>query len=796
MMISFLAVGGQAVWGRRAPPPFARDECQSRLGAIQRRHRTVAAGRPEVKRRPNRRSPGQQARDLATALPPGDEMSIVQALSSATAEHGRLRSRYSLGIDIGGTFTDIVVYDQESGQRWSRKVLTTHDDPAAAVASGVARLLAQGAIDPAEVARVVHATTLFTNALIERRGAPTGLITTAGFRDTLEIGRERKYELYDLQIEKPEPLVPRHRRLEVAERVRADGSVERRLDPREVEARARQLVRAGATSIAVVFLHAYANPRHEALAGQIIARRHPGIAVTTSHEVAPEIREYERASTAAANAYIKPLAERYLAMMGRRLRELGIPAPLLLMLSSGGLTHVAEAARTPVQMLESGPAAGALAAAFFGRSDSGGNLLAFDMGGTTAKLSLVDGGEPLTAYSFEAARQKRFTEGSGLPIRISTIELIEIGAGGGSIARIDEIGLLKVGPRSAGSHPGPAAYGLGGTEPTVTDADFVLGYLNPDYFAGGEVRVDMAAARTAVDRLARRLGLSATQVAWGIHDVVNENMASAARVHVAERGRDPRGYALLCTGGAGPVHAYSVARKLGLSRIICPPSAGVASALGLLVAPARVDRVATVGLRLDRDGIDDLEAAFQRLEGEARAVLADSGLKLEAAMVGRFADGRFLGQGFDLVVPLPAGPYADTAVWRGRLQVAFETAYREKFSLTPPDVPVEFINIRVAVRAPVAESDVVLPGSHRAPGAPARKGTRPAYFSEAGGFVDTAVYDRGALAAGDELSGPAVVEEEGSTLVVGPGATARVAPSGNIVLALGRTAGPAGSEIS
>ena len=503
---------------------------------------------------------------------------------------------------------------------------------------------------------MVHATTLFTNALIERKGALTGLITTAGFRDTLEIGRERKYELYDLQIAKPEPLVPRNLRLEVAERSRADGGIERRLDTKQVESRARALVQAGVESIAVVFLHAYANPRHEAQAARLIAKRHPKIAVTTSHEVAPEIREYERASTTVANAYIKPLAHRYLALMAKRLDGLGIPAPLLLMLSSGGLTHVAEAQRTPVQMLESGPAAGALAGAFFGRADGDGRLLAFDMGGTTAKLSLVDDGEPLTAYSFEAARQKRFMEGSGLPIRISTIELIEIGAGGGSIASVDEIGLLKVGPRSAGSQPGPASYGLGGTEPTVTDADFLLGYLNPGYFAGGEVKVDVAAARQAIERLAGTLGLEPVKVAWGIHDIVNENMASAARVHIAERGRDPRDYALLCTGGAGPVHAQEVARKLGISRVICPPSAGVASALGLLVAPARVDRVATVGVRLDTGSLASLEAAFGRLEDEARAVMADTGLKLESATMKRLADGRFLGQGFNLVVELPEGP--------------------------------------------------------------------------------------------------------------------------------------------
>jgi len=697
---------------------------------------------------------------------------------------------YSLGIDIGGTFTDIVVYDHARGRQYNRKVLTTSDDPARAVATGVDGLLQQHAVPASEVTRLVHATTLFTNALIERRGAVTGLITTAGFRDTLEIGRERKFELYDLNIAKPEPLVPRHLRLEVDERLRADGTVERRLDAREVAARARRLVESGVTSIAVVFLHAYANPRHEADAAGVVARQHPGVAVTTSHEVAPEIREYERASTTVANAYIKPLAHRYLDAMARRVSGLGVPAPLLLMLSSGGLTHVAEAERTPVQMLESGPAAGALAAAFFGREDSQGNLLAFDMGGTTAKLSLVDDGEPLTAYAFEAARQKRFMEGSGLPIRISTIELIEIGAGGGSIADVDEIGLLKVGPRSAGSHPGPASYGLGGTAATVTDADFLLGYLNPEHFAGGEVRVDIAAARTALEHLAKRVGLALTDVAWGIHDVVNENMASAARVHIAERGRDPRDYALLCTGGAGPVHAWGVAKKLGLRQVICPPAAGVASALGLLVAPARVDRVATVGIRLDRDSPAALEQAFRKLEDEARAVMADTGLTLDTASVRRLADGRFLGQGFDLVVELPDGPYDDSAAARRRLTAAFESAYREKFALTPPDVPIEFINIRVAVRAPVAGAAVTAHGE-RAAGGAAVRGTRPAYFRERGGFVDTTVYDRARLTPGEEIRGPAVVEEDDSTLVIGPGGLARVAKSANLIVTL-PTASPTG----
>ena len=691
---------------------------------------------------------------------------------------------YSLGIDIGGTFTDLVVHDHAAGVPHSRKVLTTHDDPSLAVAAGVAALLRDAAVDPARIGRVVHATTLFTNALIERRGAPTGLITTAGFADTLEIGRERKYDLYDLDIEKPEPLVERPYRLEVAERVGPDGAVLRALDTRAVEACGRCLVAAGVTSIAVVFLHAYANPRHEARAARVIARRCPGVDVTVSHEVAPEIREFERASTTVANAYIKPLARRYLDLTARRLAALGIRAPLLLMQSSGGLTHVTEAARTPVQLLESGPAAGALAAAFFGAADGGGPLLAFDMGGTTAKLSVVEGGEPRTAYSFEAARQRRFMEGSGLPIRISTIELIEIGAGGGSIAGVDEVGLLKVGPRSAGSHPGPAAYGLGGLEPTVTDADLLLGYLNPARFAGGEVKIDLEAARAAIAGLAGRIALSLVETAWGVHEVVNESMAGAARVHVAERGRDPRDHALVCTGGAGPVHAYAVARKLGIAQVVCPPAAGVASALGLLLAPARVDRVATVGLRLDRDPVRALETAFGALEAQARAVMADTGLPLGTATVRRLADGRFLGQGFDLVVTLPDGPYADDADTRRRLRETFERAYREQFGLTPPDVPVEFINVRVSMRAPVAGAEMTGGRPPEAARAGAAAGRRRAYFPEAGGWVEARVYERARLAAGDAVAGPALVEEDGSTLVVGPAGRAEVTATGNLVMTL------------
>jgi N-methylhydantoinase A len=691
---------------------------------------------------------------------------------------------YSLGVDIGGTFTDIILLEQNKGIQYSSKVLTTHDDPSRGVLDGVLALLARHEIDPARIQRVVHATTLFTNALIERKGARTGLLTTEGFRDNLELGRERKYELYDLNIENPRPLVPRDLRLEVIERVDAAGAVLKPLDEQALMSEASSLLERGVTSIAVVFLHAYANPAHERAAAALLLARHPDISVTTSHEVVSEIREFERASTTVANAYIKPLARKYLDHMAAQFAKLGVRAPLLVMLSNGGMTHLEEAKRTPVQLLESGPAAGALAAAHFGGDCR--NLLAFDMGGTTAKLSLIDDGEPLVAYGFEAARQKRFTEGSGLPIRISTIELIEIGAGGGSIAHVDEIGLLKVGPQSAGSEPGPACYARGGLEPTVTDANLVLGYLNPDYFAGGTIRIDVARAEQAICALAQKLGITPVQAAWGIHDVVNENMASAARVHVAERGRDVRKYSLLTTGGGGPLHGGHVAAKLGLSQLICPASAGVASALGLLAAPAKIDRVATINMRLDDGDWERLEAAFVTLESDARAVIEETGYAFTDLQVARYADGRYAGQGFNLLAELPPGPYdsADAAAVREALQNAFEKSYRGKFAKTPPAIGIEFINIRVSVAGEIGDAAAVRRSSVVITAGEPLRGHRQVYFQEARDYVRTAVYDRSALGAGSRIDGPAVVEEAGSTLVIAPGASATVAESGNMIVTL------------
>jgi N-methylhydantoinase A len=688
---------------------------------------------------------------------------------------------YSLGIDIGGTFTDIVVYDHERARSVSHKELTTSDAPSKGVITGIRRVFKEHAIPYKDVTRVVHATTLFTNSLIERKGAVTGLITTAGFRDTLEMAREHKYELYDLFIDLPRPLVRRALRLEVAERMSAEGTPEIPLDEKALIARARELRGAGVSSLAVVFLHSYANPVHERRAAELLCDHFPDLFVSVSSDVSPQIREYERTSTTVANAYIKPLAATYLDLMSREIAALGINAPLFMMLSNGGLTHLEEAKRVPIQLLESGPAAGALAGAYFGARSKVADVLAFDMGGTTAKLSIVEQGQPLITYKFEASREKRFAEGSGLPLSISTIELIEIGAGGGSIAAIDALRLLKVGPRSAGSMPGPACYQRGGEEATVTDANLVLGYLDPVGFAGGTMPIDPCAARAAVERIARASQLSVEEAAWGIHSVVNENMAAAARVHIAERGHQADHFALLVTGGGGPLHGCDVAQRLGIRRMVCPPSAGVASALGLLMAPARIDRVATIARRLDEVSWPQLERAYGDLEAEARVVIDKTVVRAPQVSVTRAADMRFVGQGFELVTPLPAGPYTPES--SQPIRDAFTNVYRQMFGQVPPVGSIEIINIRVAVSAQTGSGMLNVGGD--GPGdAKAFKGRRRAWVAEKRGYDEVSVYDRYALRPGDIVNGPAIVEEASSTLILPPASQAITDESGNIVVEL------------
>ena len=681
----------------------------------------------------------------------------------------------SLGIDIGGTFTDLVILDPSDGRAVIWKESTTPDDPSRGAMLGLARLLEKGGIPPESIGRVVHATTLFTNALIERKGAATGLLTTAGFADVLEIGRERKYELYDLFLEMPKPLVPRPWRREAIERLAPDGKVETPLDTKAMLHEVEFLAQQGITSLAICFLHAYANPAHEQLAAELIARHFPGMSVTLSSDIAPEIREYPRCVTAVANAYVRPIAETYLDNLETALKKAGIPGGLFLMLSNGGLTHVAEAKRAPVQLLESGPAAGALAGAWFGRHAGLDRVLAFDMGGTTAKLALVDDGEPLVGWGFEAARTKRFLRGSGLPIQIATVELIEIGAGGGSIARRSELGTLHVGPESAGAEPGPVCYARGGKEPTVTDSDLSLGYLNADFFLGGAMRINQAKAEQALGQLSATMGLDALRGAFGIHDVVNENMAGAARVAIAERGRVPQDYALLATGGAAPVHAWHVARKLGVKHVVCPPGAGAGSTIGMLMAPARIDRVASFNMPLIGTDLALATDIFARLEADGVKLIQEAGAEMGLARIRRLADMRYIGQGFEITVTLPE------SLDQQNILAAFERAYRGLFGRTPPGATAQFVALRVSVVAPMPGAGGKLrldkPGGSHA----ALKGYREVFFADIGERLPTPVYDRYALEVGTDIMGPAVFEENESTFVVGPGARISLLPEGSIL---------------
>ncbi|MDP3759971.1 MAG: hydantoinase/oxoprolinase family protein [Ramlibacter sp.] len=691
------------------------------------------------------------------------------------------KESYSLGIDIGGTFTDVVLYSHHDARVFSHKELTTPEEPTTGAISGIRTLLEREQVQGNQVTRVVHATTLFTNALIERRGVRTGLIATEGFRDTLEMRREFKYDLYDLFIEMPPTLVPRESRLEARERMLADGSVDTPLDEVSVLAAGQALVNQGIESVAITFLHSYANPAHERRARDLLKQRFPQLYVSISCEVSPQIREYERTSTTAANAYVLPIADRYLERLEAQLKDLGIGCALLMMLSNGGLTHVGEARRFPVQLLESGPAAGAIAAAYFSKRSSIGDVLAFDMGGTTAKLAIVEDNQPLLAHSFEAAREKRFAAGSGIPINIATVELIEIGAGGGSIANLDGMNLLKVGPKSASSRPGPACYQRGGTLPTVTDANLLLGRLDAETFAGGTMKLSTQAARDALGSVAAALATGTENTADGVLSIVNENMAAAARVHVAERGFDASRFALLVTGGGGPLHGCDVARRLGIRRVVCPPGAGVASALGLLIAPARVDRSTTLARSLASVTPESLEATFAKLEADAAEVMRVTLVDGVSYRCERSADIRFAGQGFELVTRLPDGPF--DAGTPALIREAFAAAYGRVFGQVPPVQDIELMNLRVAAIEEGVERPLNLSASGRETWAPGA-GNRHMWQAGAEAWRNVPSLPRESLRQGEKLQGPAIVEDASSTLVIPANATAWRDAAGNLIVDL------------
>jgi 5-oxoprolinase (ATP-hydrolysing)/N-methylhydantoinase A len=690
--------------------------------------------------------------------------------------------RWRIGFDIGGTFTDFVLYDGERGEVTLHKRLTTPHDPSEAALTGLDELVAMRGIGPAEVGEILHGTTLVTNAVIERKGARLGLITTEGFRDILEMGTEQRYDIYDLFLRYPEPFASRDLRLEVPERMDATGAVVTALDEAAVTRAARALVGAGCEAIAVCFLHAYANPAHERAAERVIRDLFPDIAVSISSEVVAELGEYQRCVTTCANAYVQPLVDRYLARLQAALAARGFRGALRLMHSAGGLISAATARAFPVRLLESGPAGGALATALFGALAGQRDVISFDMGGTTAKACMIEDGRAEIAPMLEAGRVHRFTKGSGLPIKSPVIDMIEIGAGGGSIAAIDAVGLLKVGPHSAGSDPGPACYGMGGTKPTVTDANLVLGYYDPGFFLGGRMALDLEAARRAVASVAEPLGLSIEAAALGIHNVVVESMADAARVHLVEKGKDPRRYAMVGFGGAGPAHAANVARALGVAEVIIPPASGAASALGFLAAPLAFDGVRSLATEF-RPGFDaaGLNRMLAALEEEGRKHLLEAGIAPEAITVERSADMRLVGQMHDIAVALPAGTLDAGSL--PALREAFARAYSARYTTVPDAARFEAVTFRVRCVGPTPA--LSLSGAAGGAGADSVKGTRRAWFS--GGPADATVHDRYALRPGDAIHGPAIIEEREATTVIAPGDVARVDQGLNLRVAVAAT---------
>lgn len=706
---------------------------------------------------------------------------------SLTVSTHSIARHLALSFDVGGTFTDFTLVDLETGSVVAEhKVPTDPVDPARSSLRGCTELIERGALVPSALALVVHATTLVTNAVIERKGAPTAFLTTRGHRDLVTFGRDQMYDIYDLFASPAEPLVPRAWRVEADERLTRDGVVLSPLDPAKVVDQLRPLIDDGVTAVAIGMLHAYLNPEHEVRAEAAIQQAFPGVETSRSSRVAPTIGEFERFTTTMADAYVKGKVRRSIGGLNDALQSQGMPADveLQIVLSAGGLAPASEAVGRPIRMLESGPAAGALVAAFHGALAGRDRVLSLDMGGTTAKACLIDGGRPSLAASLEAARVHRFKPGSGLPIAIPVIDLIEIGAGGGSIARIDDLGLLKVGPESAAADPGPACYGRGGSEPTVTDANLLLGYLAEASFLGGRMRLDRDAAERALSSLGNKLGLSALDTASGIHRIANEAMAAAARIHAIEKNKDPRRYSLLAFGGAGPAHAMAVARLLEIEEVIFPAGAGVASALGCLVAAPSVELARTRSGRLDRLDWDVIATIFAELETEARAALTAAGVAPADVTIERAVDVRLAGQYHELTIPIER---SDQVTPEGALEIAgaFERAYAERYGRMLTGLPIEATTWRLTGRGP--EGRVRLSPLPNGKGDPERalRGRRPVYAGESVGFVDTPVYDRAKLLPGARLFGPAIVEEPAATAVLLPGDAGVINAYGSLVVQRG-----------
>lgn len=679
---------------------------------------------------------------------------------------------YRLGCDIGGTFTDFVLLNDETGEIQINKCLTTPKDPSDAVEEGIKEMLTKTPGFVGQLDEVIHGTTLVINSIIERKGAKTGLITTKGFRDVLELAREKRYDTYDIFAVYPEPLVPRPLRLEVDERIASDGRILKKLDPEEAKRVLNQLIDMGIESLAVCLINSFEKPVHELMIKDIVLKEAPDLSLSISYEVLPQIREFERTSTTVTNAYVKPLTGSYLARLSNRLESLGSTGKLFIMLSSGGITSAETAKEFPVRVIESGPTAAVISAVYFGKMFDVKDIFCFDMGGTTAKSCLIQKGEPGMVSTFEVGRVHRFKKGSGLDIQVPVVDLMEIGAGGGSIARISKMGLLQVGPDSSGADPGPVCYGLGGKEPTVTDADLALGYLDPNYFLGGAMKLDKESAQRAIEeKITQPLGVTQIEATWGIHDLINETMAGAAKTHIAEKGGNPKIVTVCAFGGAGPVHAYGLAKKLEAPRILVPPIAGVGSALGFFTAPRAFDLVRSHKVSLKDADFAEIEKLFQDMEVEGAKILEKAGT-IENITYERSIDMRFVGQGAETNIPIPNRDFS--RMTGEEVRQLFDQRYQTLYGRTYPESPAEFVSFRV--RASLPERPLRLPKIEKriASLKDAIKGQRLAYSPIAKDFIPYNVYDRYSLFPGATFDGPAIIEERESTAIVGEDASVSV----------------------
>lgn len=689
-----------------------------------------------------------------------------------------------LGVDIGGTFTDFAMADH--GRHWTavHKRLTTPQDPSVAVIEGVRAICEENGLQADDLHEIIHGTTLITNALIERRGARTGMLVTRGFRDTFDIGQEQRYDLYDLRLRFAEPLVQRPLRAEITERMDHLGRVSIAMDEGELRAAITELVEQGdIEALSVCFLHSYVNDAHEALAARIARQMYPGLYVSTSADVFPYAREFERWTTACANAYSQPMVDAYLRRLEAGLVELGFAGNLAIIASGGGLMSPAMARRYPVRLLESGPAAGVIMAARLSEELGLDQLIAFDLGGTTAKGALVRRSEPFKKYTFEAAHAYKHKSGSGLQLQIPVIDMAEIGSGGGSIVSVNELGLIRVGPRSAGSAPGPACYGLGGEHATLTDANLTLGYLDPDFFLGGKMKLDVDRASSAIEaEVSRPLALEMMRSAWGIHDIANEDISRAFRMHATERGFDYRRSSMVASGGGGPIHAARIARKLKVPRVVYPAGAGVMSAFGMLVGAASFEVVRSHSQALADLDADILAKLLDDARQEASAYLVASGMDPADIEIDCRLDMRYSGQGYDVEVRLPSGQSPRELL--GTLPALFEAAYVDVFHTTL-EQPLEITGLKVEARAPRPGFMPLVPASSPAAAGTALKGARKAYFPLAGGVIDCPVHDRYLLPPGSRLEGPCLVEERESTCLLDKGDRGEIDRFGNLIVEIG-----------